>query len=438
MSNARAVVVKLLTKLENNNSYSNILLSDTLSRSDLSPLDKKFASALFYGVIERKLTLDEIISDLSSNRSQKLNIEVRNILRCGLYQLAYMDSIPDNAAVDESVKLAKGNKNPAASGFVNAILREFIRKDKALPKRKDRFEQLSIEYSCPLWLVKKWINEYGERVCVSMLKTSLGQAPTTVRINTVHDSFENICKSLENEGIRVVKSKYLTNCAELHFSGTVENTEAYKAGKLHVQDISSQFCALAVEANENDTVLDVCAAPGGKSFTIAETMNDKGSVYSFDLHENRVKLIRSGAERLGLTCIKAEANDAKKYRETMPQADRVLCDVPCSGLGVIRRKPEIKYKSQDEFTRLPQIQYDILDVSSKYVKVGGILVYSTCTLSKAENDEVADRFLKEHKDFEPCFLGEAFGKYKNDTRMTFTPETFGSDGFFTAKFKRIR
>ena len=437
MDNARKTALRMLIKAEKNNSYSNILLSDSLKKSDLSAQDKRFVSAMFYGIIERRITLDAVINELCSNKSQKLGVETRNILRCGIYQLLFMDSVPDNAAVDESVKLAKGS-NPSTSGFVNALLRGFIRRGKVLPKQKNKMERLSVEYSCPVWLIRKWLSEYGEKACMEMLETSLGKAPTTVRINSVFEPVEDTLKILSHEGIEYKKLAVLDNAFKLYFSGSIENTNAYKQGRLHVQDLSSQFCAAALEPCEGDVVLDLCSAPGGKAFTIAEIMNNKGNVFAYDLHENRVKLISSGAKRLGLTCIQAQTNDAKLRSDDVPMADKVLCDVPCSGLGVIRRKPEIKYKDPNEFDRLPEIQYDILKTSSEYVKQGGILIYSTCTLSRDENDNVVDRFLTEYSSFESCALGSAFGADSNKTRITFTPGKYDSDGFFVAKLKRIR
>lgn len=438
MGNARKVVLRLLIKLESNNSYSNILLDEGLERSDLSLQDKKFASALFYGVLERQFTLDEIIREYSSNPKNKLGIEIKFILRMGLYQLLYMDSVPDSAAVDESVKLAKKNRNPAASGFVNGLLREFIRKGKKLPHGKNPTEKLSIEYSCPLWLTEKWSREYGGEVCKEMLESSLGQSPTTVRVNTVFHSLDDTLDMLAKDGVTFERLGILPDCIRICGVGSIERTEAYKAGRIHVQDISSQLCCAALDPHGNDVVLDVCAAPGGKTFTIAERMKNKGEVHAFDLHANRVRLIRSGVERLGLSCIKAEVNNAKVFSEDMPIADKVLCDAPCSGLGVIRRKPEIKYKNPADFDRLPDIQYDILKTSAEYVKIGGTLVYSTCTLSRAENDEVAERFLRENPGFAPSELGEAFGEDADKSRITITPKKYNSDGFFIAKFIRQR
>ena len=434
MPGARKLAVKLLTRLDTDSAYSNLLLDEALERSQLDEQDKRFASALFYGTLERRYTLDEIIRSRLTNPDNKLSAEVRNILRTGLFQLLYMDSVPDNAAVDESVKLAKKNRNPAVSGFVNGLLRGFIRDGKILPEAADKTYCLALEYSCPPWLVDKWLNEYGEDTALRMLETSLGQAPVTVRANTLKAPLDTIIDMLHADGFGASAVPDIPDCIRITGSG-IEKSSAYREGLIHVQDISCQLCCLALGASEGETVLDICSAPGGKAFTAAEMMKNKGSLLAFDLHPSRVKLINSGAERLGLTIIKGEVNNGKVFNDKLPAADRVLCDVPCSGLGVIRRKPEIKYKSPAEFERLPEIQYDILDTSSRYVKEGGTLVYSTCTLSRAENDEVTGRFLSEHPEFEkgslPAILGEGFD-------ITITPERFSSDGFYIAVFIRSR
>ena len=434
MMSARSFTVKLLVKMENSSAYSNLLLDDALSRADLSEQDKRFASALFYGTLERRYTLDAVITAHLKNPKDKLSIELKNILRTGIYQLLYMDSVPDNSAVDESVKLAKKLKNPALAGFVNGLLRSFIREGKQLPKSSSRVDELSLEYSCPPWLTQKWMNEYGEKAALSMLSSSIGQAPVTVKANTLKMPVEDVIRLLEADGFTAEKSDIIKN-ALIISGGGIEKSSAYRSGLIHVQDISCMLCCEALAPCEGETVLDICSAPGGKAFTSAEMMKNKGRLLAFDLHENRVRLIRSGAQRLGLSIIEARTNDGKLYDEGLPQADRVLCDVPCSGLGVIRRKPEIKYKSPEEFSRLPEIQYEILSVSSRYVKAGGTLVYSTCTLSRAENDEVTDRFLSEHPDFEQGCLPEKLG---SGSKVTITPDRFDSDGFFISVFKRKR
>ena len=438
LGNARKTVLKLLTKLDKNASYSNILLDDTLEKSDLSMQDKKFASALFYGVLERKITLDAVIKYYSKRPADKLNIQVRNILRMAIYQLCYMDSVPDSAAVNEAVKLSKSSRNPAVSGFVNGLLRSFIRDEKKIPFGKSITEKLSVEYSCPEWLIDKWLNEYNDDVTLSMLKTSLGQAQTTVRVNNTKCTVNEFIDELNEAGISCDINPCTDNAVDLFSGGAVERLDSYKYGHFHVQDLSSQLCCKALDPKEDDTVLDICAAPGGKSFTIAEMMNNKGKVLSFDLHENRVRLIRQGASRLGLTIIEADLNNGKEYNENIPKADRVLCDVPCSGLGVIRRKPEIKYKNPEDFEKLPEIQYSILSASANYVKAGGVLVYSTCSLSRAENDDVVERCIENNNDFEPCELDENIFGESCGYKVSITPDKFSSDGFFIAKLVRVR
>lgn len=433
--NTRAIVLKLLKKIEIDKSYSNIILDKVLTESNLSVQEKKFVSALFYGVIERKITLDAVINKLSKVKTNKLDTDVLIILRMGIYQLLYMDSVPDSAAVNESVKLAKKCKNPALSGFVNGVLRSFIRSQKELPKGKNDIEELSIMYSCPQWLISKLDREYGREACVSMLKASIGKAPVTVRFNTLRMNENDIVSVLESDDF-VVEKTQIECCYRISGGVAVENSKAYKLGLIYVQDISSQLASLSLDAQENETILDLCSAPGGKTFTTAIKMNNTGKVFAYDLHENRVKLINDGASRLGLNNVFAKQNDACVYNEQMPMADRILCDVPCSGLGVIRRKPEIKHKNPDEFKALPEIQYKILETSAKYLKSGGILVYSTCTLSKAENEDVVEKFLKEH----PDFIGVSVNKnYKelSDNCATILPDYFKSDGFFIAKFKRV-
>ncbi|WP_124098457.1 16S rRNA (cytosine(967)-C(5))-methyltransferase RsmB [Ruminococcus sp. Marseille-P6503] len=438
MENSRKTVLRLLTKLESKSSYSNILLDDALKKSELSIQDKRFAAALFYGVLERRLTLDRLIEKYSRKPGNRLSAEVRNILRMGFYQLLYMDSVPDSAAVDEAVKLAKNGRNAAVSGFVNGMLREFIRGGKKLPKGRSETEKLSIEYSCPEWLVKKWLDEYGREAAMALLESSVGQAPVTVRANTLKGSVEDIISVLQGDGFDCERIGYADGCIKIRGCGSVERSEAYKKGLVHVQDLSSQICCEALNARRGEVVLDMCSAPGGKAFTVAQLMGDEGEIYAYDLHESRVRLIKSGAERLGISIIRAAANDAKFFNGSIPYADRILCDVPCSGLGVIRRKPEIKYKNPDDFERLPDLQYKILDISSGYLKPGGTVVYSTCTCSRAENDMVIERFLSEHSDFEPCALGIRAVGLENDYKVTITPEKFGSDGFFIAKLRKLR
>lgn len=434
MPDARLTVLNMLTRMEKN-SYSNLLLAGTFSKSELSAQDKKFAAALFYGVIERRITLDYIV-DIYGTSGKKIEPEIRQILRMGLYQLLYMDSVPDNAAVDESVQLTKKIRKSKASGFVNALLRNFIRRGKDIKLPDDEIKALSVEYSCPEWLVKLWKKDYGDEILPCLLGATVGQSDTSVRVNTTKITPQELLSRFENEDISASQSGVISECINIK-GGTVDKLSSFTEGLFHVQDISSQLCCKALSPASGDKVLDVCAAPGGKSFTLAEIMGDNGVLLAFDLHEKRVELIRKGAERLGLKCIKASSGDAGVFNPELCGADKILCDVPCAGLGVIRKKPEIKYKNPDDFKGLPVIQMKILENASKYLKVGGELVYSTCSLNRAENDEVIDGFLKSHENFVgvPFFeeIGAPFGEYK---ATIFSGETFG-DGFFISKIRRI-
>lgn len=436
MADPRLTVVKMLMKMESSEAYSNLLLDHAFNEAELSDRDKAFAAALFYGVLERRLTLDHVIRTNSKIAFEKLDKAAVQILRTGLYQLLYMPSVPESAAVNESVKMCKKLKCFSAQGFVNGMLRSFIRSGKKIsylgisPEKR-----LSVEYSCPEWLTEKFISEYGMDFAVRALKASVGKPPVYARVNVLRTTTDKVIAELAKQRIKAAPYPGLVNCIRLEKAGDIEKCAPFRQGLFHVQDISSQLCCLTLRPVVNETVLDVCAAPGGKSFTLAELMGNNGKLYSMDLHDMRVGLIEDGAARLGIKIITAMQNDASKFNGALPQADRVLCDVPCSGFGVIRRKPEIKYKPPEEFAGLPEIQYRILETSARYVKSGGTLVYSTCTLSRAENDDVADRFAASHPEFMPIVQPVPLSA-PGDYKRTYCPDENGGDGFFTASFRR--
>lgn len=439
MADPRLTVVKMLMKMDSSEAYSNLLLDHVFSESDLSERDKAFAAALFYGVLERRLTLDYIIEKNSKIPFAKLDTAAVVILRTGLYQLLYMDSVPESAAVNESVKLCKKLKCFSAQGFVNGMLRSFIRGGKKISYLGlEPEKRLSVEYSCPQWLTEKLVREYGTDFAVRALKASVGKPPVYARVNTLKTTTEKLLTELSKHRIKAAAYPGLDNCIKLEKSGDIEKCAPFRQGLFHVQDISSQLCCLTLRPVVNETVLDVCAAPGGKSFTLAELMGNNGRLYSMDLHDMRVGLIEDGAARLGIKMITAMQNDASKFNGELPQADRVLCDVPCSGLGVIRRKPEIKFKSAGDFEGLPEIQSQILETSARYVKPGGTLVYSTCTLSRAENDEVAGRFAAAHPEFLPIVQPVPYAGAAGEPMRTYCPDENGGDGFFTASFRRVK
>lgn len=439
MADARLTVVKLLLKMESSDAYSNILLDSAFTETGLSERDKAFAAALFYGVTERRMTLDYIIRQNSRLPFEKLDKTAVIVLRTGLYQILYMPSVPESAAVNESVKLCKKLRLFGAQGFVNGMLRNFIRDGKRVDYTGlDTAERLSIEYSCPRWITEKWTEEYGEECAARALKASLGAPPIYARVNTTKVSDDELVKILKKEGIKAAVNPRLSGCVKLEKTGDIEKSKAYKDGLFHVQDVSSQLCCLTLKPIVNETVLDICAAPGGKSFTMAELMGNNGRVIAMDLYEGRTGLIAKGAQRLGLRIVEARQNNAVKFNEELPKADKVLCDVPCSGLGVIRRKPEIKYKDESEFDELPLLQKVILEISAQYVKPGGTLVYSTCTLSRAENEGVAQEFANTHPEFSPIVQPIPYAGAENSPMRTFFPDEDGGDGFFTAAFRRIR
>lgn len=356
----------------------------------------------------------------------------------GLYQLMYMPSVPESAAVNESVKLCKKLKMFYATGFVNGLLRGFVRKGN--PVSFDGLsdeDRLSVEFSCPKRLTEKWIKEYGADNARRILEASIGAPPVYARVNTLKVSEDELVGILKREGIKAEVFQRLSGCVKLEKTGDIECSQAFKDGLFHIQDVSSQLCCLTLRPIVNETVLDICAAPGGKSFTMAELMGNNGRVISMDLYEQRVKLINEGAKRLGLRIVEPMVNNAVSFNEDLPQADRVLCDVPCSCLGTIRRKPELKYKDED-VSELPRLQRAILEIASRYVKVGGTLVYSTCTLSKAENEEVAEDFARTHNDYSPIVQQLPYLGVPSSAMRTFFPDKDGGDGFFTAAFRKIK
>lgn len=427
---ARQIAYEILLRIEKDGAYSNLTVDSALSACALDTRDKAFVSNLVYGVTERKITLDYELSLYLTEPLKKLKKQVLIIMRMGVYQLFYMDKVPVSAAVNESVKLAKGNKYSFAASLINAVLRKCSANGLVYPEITDK-NYLSVYYSCPKWLVDKWINEYGLEDTEKILSASKGSAETVIRVNTLKTDCEKLTKMLLEEGVDARKG-YTENSLIILLNGKeITKLSSYEKGLFHVQDTASQLCVEALNPKEGDTVFDLCSAPGGKSFTCGQYMNDKGKLYSFDIYEHRTKLISDGAQRLGITVLKAMQSDATVFNESLGLADKVLCDVPCSGLGIIRRKPEIQYKAKESLEGLPEVQLKILENGSRYVKDGGRLVYSTCTLSKDENEKVCDKFISLHKEFKKVPPIERLSK---DTTLTLMPHKNNSDGFFIAAF----
>lgn len=427
--NVREAALNSIIRCEKDRSYSNLEIDAAIKKYNLTGVDRSFFTALVYGVIERKITLDYIISQYSRLPADTLDVFVLNILRLGAYQIIYMSRVPDSAACNESVEQAKRRSNSGAVSYVNAVLREIVRHKNALPcpSREDGAGRyLSIKYSLPVWLCEMWRGMYGDVKTESIAEAVNRRPHITLRVNTLKITREELIVLLKEKGIEAsdANSPYgitLTQDAPVHVLPINE-------GLCYVQDTSSQLCAEALGVLPGETVIDTCACPGGKSFACALLMENKGIIHSLDLHKNKLSLINEGAKKLGIDILNTAEQDGTKLNEAyINTADRVLCDVPCSGLGVIARKPDLRYKTEEELSHLPEVQYNILKTASAYVKRGGILVYSTCTLNKKENEEVAERFVNGNENF----AYDTFGM-----RTLYPDSDADSDGFFTARFKR--
>lgn len=424
MKSAREIAVRGLIEVFDHEGYSNLVLDQGMKKAELPPQERAFCAALFYGVVERCITLDWVLGRYSRQPVEKLTPAVRAILRLALYQLLYMPSVPDRAAVDEAVKLTRVLRVASAGGFVNGVLRHFLRDEKAVKLPRDPQKALAVQYSVPEALIALWQDAYGEEKTLSILEGCGGPPPLFARVNTTRTTAEALISRLSAEGV-IAERTDLPDALRLINTGDITALPSFTEGLFHIQDLSSQRCAAALGARPGDRVLDVCSAPGGKSFTATEGMDGKGTLLAMDLSQSRLGLVAEGAARLGLSCIETRANDATQYHAELGQFDRILCDVVCSGYGVIRRKPEIRYKLPETVALLPETQYQILTTSACYLTEGGRLVYSTCTLNPAENEQVVERFLAGHPAFSLV-----------DKTVTCFPAPQGGDGFFYAVLQR--
>ena len=424
---ARELALDLLLKGEKTKQYSNIALDNALKKSDLSAADKGLASALFYGVIERRITLDYQIKSLASRDLKDIDSKTINALRIGLYQLIYLDRIPHHAAINESVSLCTRK----SAGFANAILRSFLRKGGlTLPDKSSTLEYLSVAYSIDIPLLSRLLSIYGKDETEKLLEAINQAPPTTLRVNTLLTSKETLINKIPSS----IPTKNASN--GIFVQGSVRDIYGFDDGLFFVQDEASQICVEALGAKSGELIMDICACPGSKSFGAAISMNNQGEIYSFDLHENKLSLVINGAKRLKIDIIKASACDGRHFLpEFEKKADRIICDVPCSGFGVLAKKPELRYKNPEESASLPKIQLAILENACKYLKVGGALIYSTCTIFPEENEENIKAFLANHPDFvlEEWQVGDIVA---TNGMITLLPHIHKTDGFFIAKLKR--
>lgn len=433
--NVREIAFKILESVSKNQSYSNLQLNDAIRTNDLSSRDAALLTEITYGTIQRQLTLDFYLQPFLK---RKIEDWVRQLLRLTVYQLVFLNKIPDHAAIFEAVEIAKKRGHKGIASLVNGVLRSAQRHGFPTTESiKDPIEKLAVETSHPKWIVEKWIDDYGiektTEICIENL-----QAPVqTARINKTKTTREACLKLLRKEGFLVEESSLLQDGIRC-LKGNIAHSTCYQEGLFSIQDESSMLVGYAVDPQQDENILDACAAPGGKSTHLAERLVQTGKVISLDLHEHKVKLIENQANRLGLMNIETKVLDSRQALQHFPahSFDRILLDAPCSGLGVIRRKPDIKYtKNPTDLLKLKDIQLALLNGVAPLLKKNGLLVYSTCTVNKQENDEVITTFLTKNKQFEldPEWknrMPEIVQPFIKDHKLQILPQDFGSDGFF--------
>ncbi len=423
MTSARETALRVLHSCHTQGAWADASLKRELARAKLDSRDAALASRLVYGVVQNQLLLDHHLAGFCTRGLDSLDPWVRDILRLGAYQLLMMDKIPAMAAVNESVELTKGHaKNPRTAGFVNAVLRNLDRsRDHLPPLPQAPLERLSIQYSHPLWLVEEFAAALGEGEVEDLLRCHNAPTPITAQVNTLKTDTQALAARLTREGVSV-SPHWLPDCLVLEDTGNLEALPSFQEGLFYIQDPAARLAVLAAAPRPGERVLDLCAAPGGKTFAAAMCMRGQGHILSRDLYERKVKDLATSAARLGLSCVETQCADA-----TEPVAGRydlVIADVPCSGLGIIRKKPDIRYKDPLQFKGLLPIQAAILENAAQAVAPGGCLLYATCTLRQEENQAQVDAFLGKEKDF------------TLKTAETLWPHRRGTDGFFYAVLER--
>ncbi|MFI3251093.1 MAG: 16S rRNA (cytosine(967)-C(5))-methyltransferase RsmB [Eubacteriales bacterium] len=430
----RQVALSVLHATEKQGGWSEGVLKKSLG--GLDPRDRSLATQLCFGVLQNQGLLDFYLGSFSNMPLKRMELMVVLILRLGAYQILCLDKIPSRAAVDSSVNLTKIHaKNKGASGMVNGILRTLDRNLENLPPipQTDPIEHLSVLYSHPKWLVERFSKELPPEELALFLAHNNSHPPITAMVNTTITTTEELTKTLEEQGVVVEKSDLLEHCVTISRTGNIEQLQSFQEGLFYIQDPASR---LAIEGSVRPgmKVLDTCAAPGGKSMAMAIAMQNRGEIISCDLHPHKKKLIQASADRLKLSIIKPEVADAKIHRPEWDKVfDVVLVDAPCSGLGVIAKKPDIRYKDGNSIQNLPKVQQEILQNCSQYVQEGGLLLYSTCTVLTCENQDIVANFLQNNPDFSLESRSLPIGEID---QITLLPHRHNTDGFFIARLRR--
>lgn len=437
--NVRDAALSILMEINNNQAYSNLLLHRTIEKYNIEAKDRGLLTELTYGTLQHRMALDYYLEPFVRG---KLDDWVRELLRMSLYQIVYLTKIPPHAVVNEAVNIAKkrGHKRiaPTVNGILRSVLREGI---PSIEEIVDEVEKIAIETSHPRWLIDRWIELYGQEEATAMAHENNNPAAVTMRVNTTKKPMKEVIALLQSEKVKVSAGEIVEESL-LSESGNPANTRVYTKGLITIQDESSMLPAHALDVKPGMRVLDMCAAPGGKTTHIAELMKDDGEVIAYDVHKHKIKLIKDNARRLGLSSITAKSGDSRKLVDIYGEAsfDRILLDAPCSGFGVIRRKPEIKYvKKEADLKGLLTIQAELLEEAARLIKPNGIIVYSTCTVEYNENRGMVEQFLQRHADMQliplPNLTEIEKLSIENDT-LQVLPQHFGGDGFFVAALQK--
>ena len=422
MDKVRAVAANVIFEVNERDAYSNVALAKELRNSNFNDVDRRFCTELVYGTVKAGKSIDWIISQYINRPLKKIDPKVLAVLRVGMYQIFFLDRVPNSAAVNESVEIAK-KINIGASKFVNAVLRSAVREpDKAKFPTDDSAKSIALRMFHPEWLVKHWIDQFGIENTKKLCEINNTQPPLTLRTNTLKINRDELITKLQAQGINSIASKFVDEGIICNNVTALDNLKELQQGLCQVQDESSMLVAHELGPKPGEFIIDCCAAPGGKTTHIAELMNNTGHILAVDIYEHKIKQIKSNAERLGIKIIETMQLDAREIGEKfVGKADRVLVDAPCSGLGVLRRKADLRWKKPEELKELPTLQLEILTSAAKAIKTGGTLIYSTCTLEHAENEDVVNKFMERHNNF------------KLERMKTLLPHIDKTDGFFIAK-----
>lgn len=455
VENPRQAALEILYRVEQEGAYANIALNKKLNDSRMDKKDRGLTTELTYGTLRQQINLDWVLSKFISRSLSSLTPWIRNILRMSLYQIMNMDKIPDSAAVNEGVNLAKKFGHKGTVSFVNGVLRNILRNIENLEypsMDKGPAEHISIKYSHPLWMVKSWIKDYGIEDTIRICQANNQVPANTIRVNTIRTSKGKLLEQLINQGIDCKEGKWAEEALEISNFSSIQGIEGFAEGLFQVQDESSMLIAHIVNPQENFKVLDTCGAPGGKTTHLAQLMKNTGEIFCVDIHEHKLDLVHGSCRRLGITNVKLIQKDARELHEEFEgQMDCVLVDAPCSGLGILRRKPDIRWRKEEvKIKELQKLQKEIITSAAKCVKPGGVLVYSTCTITHEENQQVIIDFLQDNRGFITEDLSQYLPKgllmkLENDVErnaeikkgwLQLLPHLHGSDGFFMARIRR--